>query len=308
MIRTVGARTLLAGMVLAAGVLGTGSAPGASAPQTQAAAPQLAPEADTSCDTTKSLPPAENSNGDKIRRIRQRGSLIVGVDQNSYNWGFRNPQTGRIEGFDIDLARAIAKSILGDPDKVVLKSVPTSQRIVAVQSQDVDLVVRTMTITCDRMKQVAFSTPYFRVAQRLVVPKSAHVTSLAQGLKGKRACVAQNSSSHIELTRDSRGAASVTPLENQLDCLVLMQQGLVDATLTDNVLAAAQAAQDPMVEVAGEPLLPAYMGVAMNTSDPDLVAWVNQVLVDYRSSGGWQSSYNHWLAASMGNSPSDYLP
>ncbi|GAA2140856.1 glutamate ABC transporter substrate-binding protein [Kitasatospora kazusensis] len=298
---------LVAVVALAAGALGAGTSQGAT--ERVAAAPRLAPAApaDSGCDM-RSLPPSTYEGGSKVQAIKKAGKLVVGVDQNSYHWGFRNPQTGRIEGFDIDLARAVAKSILGDPDKITFKTVPTARRIEAVKNGEVDLITRTMTITCDRLTQISFSAPYFSSGQRLVVPKAAKVTSVAQGLKGRRACVADQSSSQTELARNSRGAASVKVVENQLDCLVLMQLGQVDATLTDTVLAAAQTSQDPTVEMAGETIAPAFMGIAMKKEDTDLVARVNQVLADYRADGGWQDSYNRWLAPSMGVSSAQYLP
>ncbi|MFF2626502.1 glutamate ABC transporter substrate-binding protein [Kitasatospora griseola] len=306
--RTARSRFLVAAAVLAAGVLGTGSADGAGGPAPRAAleAPAApAAPADT-CDPTDSLPPRQTV-GAKIAKIRERGTLIVGVDQNSYHWGFRNPQTGRIEGFDLDLAHALAKSLLGDPDRITLKTVPTPRRVEAVKNGEVDLIARTMTITCERKKDIAFSVPYFRVAQRAVVPKAAHATTLDGALKGKRACVAQTSSSEAELKRNPHSTVSVLALESQLDCLVRMQLGEVDATLTDIELAAAQVAQDPMVEMVGEPFLPAYMGVAMNQNDTDLIAWVNQVLADRQTDGSWRASYDHWLRDTMG-APDPYLP
>ncbi|GAA0696549.1 glutamate ABC transporter substrate-binding protein [Kitasatospora atroaurantiaca] len=306
--RTVRTRVLLLAAVVAAGLLGAGTSHGA--PGVAAHVPERAPEqaaAGPADDCSgQTLPPSSAESGPKVQEIKHRGTLIVGVDQNSYHWGFRNPQTGRIEGFDIDLARAVAKAVLGDPEKVTFKTVPTAKRIEAIRTGQVDLITRTMTITCDRWKEISFSAPYFASGQRLVVPKAAKVTTMAQGLNGKRACVADQSSSQAELKRDSRGASEVKVQENQLDCLVLMQLGKVDATLTDVALAAAQAAQDPTVEVAGETIAPAHMGIAMKKEDTDLVARVNQVLVDYRADGGWQASYDRWLASSMGASSAEY--
>ncbi|WP_405011259.1 glutamate ABC transporter substrate-binding protein [Kitasatospora sp. NBC_01539] len=314
-IRTTGTRAAAgaaaAALAVTAAVLGTGgdarTAPDLPVPAAAvAAAPGLAPAAD--CDPTRSAPPAKDASGAKIRQIRQRGTLIVGVDQNSFNWGFRNPQNGRIEGFDIDLARAVAASVLGDPDKVTLKTVPTARRIDAIKNNEVDIITRTMSITCDRLKEVAFSVPYFRSGQQAVVPRSSKATTVAEAFRGKRACTPASSSSDVELKRDPRGASEVKVVENQLDCLVLMQLGLIDVTLTDTTLAAAQAAQDPTVRVLKETILPGYTGVAVNKSAPDLVAWVNQTLADYRAGGGWQRSYDRWLAPSMGASSAQYLP
>ncbi|MGE7436952.1 glutamate ABC transporter substrate-binding protein [Kitasatospora sp. NPDC001175] len=299
--------------VLAAWLLGAGG-PGApvrtAVQRPEAVPPQAAPASAGGCED-RTPAPSRSESGPKVQQIKQRGTLIIGVDQNSYHWGYRNPQTGRVEGFDIDLARAVAKALLGDPDKVTYRTVPTAKRMEAVKNGQVDLIARTMTITCERWQEIAFSAPYFASGQRLVVPKAAKVTSLAQGLRGSRACVADQSSSQAVLSpggnRNPYGTAGIRVVENQLDCLVLMQLGQVDATLTDTALAAAQAAQDPTVEQAGEQIAFAHMGIAMRKEDTDLVARVNQVLVDYRADGGWRASYDHWLAGSMGADPAAYL-
>ncbi|GLW57402.1 glutamate ABC transporter substrate-binding protein [Kitasatospora phosalacinea] len=307
-------RTLLAAAALLAGLLGGGgSAAGAGGTRGEAlvhaaaAAPQSAPEAEN-CDTGTSLPPAQRD-GARIQEIRKRGYLIVGVDQSAYNWGYRDSQTGRIEGFDIDLARAVARSVLGDPDKVRLKTIATADRVELLRAQPrtIDLIARAMTVTCDRLEQISFSSPYFKVSQRVVAPKAAHARSVAEALGGKRVCAALNSSSHSELKRDPHGAASVVTPDNQLDCLVLMELGEADATLSDSSLAAAMVAQDQTMELAGESFLPTYMGVGISKDDTDLIAWVNQVLVDWRNNGGWQASYDRWLRPVMGD-PGPYRP
>ncbi|WP_157531437.1 MULTISPECIES: glutamate ABC transporter substrate-binding protein [unclassified Kitasatospora] len=308
--RTVRTRALVVAAALAAGLVGAGTSHGvpgvvATAP---AAAPQV-PAAEPTGDCSEQTPAASPSlNGRKVQEIRARGTLVVGVDQNSYNWGFRNPQSGQLEGFDIELSRAIAKAVLGDPGKITFRTVTTPKRIEAIRNGTVDLVVRTMTINCERRKDIAFSAPYFSSGQRLVVPKSAKAATAAEGLQGKRACAAQQSSSETELKKPGYGTSSVTIVENQLDCLVLMQLGKVDATLTDSTLAAAQAAQDPTVRLGGETIIPAKMGIGLKQEDTDLAALVNQVLLDYRANGGWQAAYDRWLAASMGTSSAPYLP
>lgn len=307
--RTTGTRIAAGAVVLAVLVAGTGSSRGADGPSgapgpvAQAAAP--AAEQAENCDTATSLRPAKNLNGKAIQKIKTEGKLVVGVDLNSYNWGYRDPLDGKVKGFDIDLAKAIAKSILGDENAITLKAVPTARRVEAVKLGEVDMVIRTMTITCERLKEVAFSAPYFRVSQSLVVPKGVEATTVAEGMHGKRVCAAASSSSSVELASGKHATAEVRIVENQLDCLVLMQLGEIDATLADTVLAHAQVAQDPMVHIVGEQIVPAFMGIAMSKEAPDLVAWVNAVLGEYDSSNGWQAAYDKWLAPSMNTEPGD---
>ncbi|MFF8911924.1 glutamate ABC transporter substrate-binding protein [Streptomyces sp. NPDC015032] len=265
-------------------------------------------------DPEASLPPSSGS-GPNIEKIKRRGKLIAGVDQNSFSWGYRDPETRSLEGFDIDLVRAIAKDILGDPDAVIFRAIPTNQRIAALENDKVDVVVRTMTINCARLDQVSFSTAYFQAGQQVLAPKKSTITGFDTSLAGKRVCTAEGSTAYEALEKQSFGAVFKDPhdgtgadedqltVPNQLDCLVRLQLGEVDAIVTDNALAAGQAAQDPAVELKGDkPFTTEYYGVAAKLGANDLVARVNQVLVDYRSGGAdspWMVSYRKWLEAGL---------
>ncbi|MFG3225555.1 glutamate ABC transporter substrate-binding protein [Kitasatospora sp. NPDC048194] len=319
--RTVRTRSaaVLAALAACATVLGGGAAPatanGANA-ATTAAAPQAVQQPqqgqqgqqsqDDACDVYKSVPPS-TEDGRAVKAIKAKHSLVIGVDQNSYRWGSRNPNTGQIEGFDIDLARAIGTAIMGNQGQVVLKPVATADRVDAVKNGRVDLIVRTMTVTCDRMKDVAFSTPYFSISQRVLVPKASPATNLDDAINGHRACAAKGSTAASVLDA-KKTAKQVVTVENQLDCLVLMQLGKVDATMTDDGLAAGQAAQDQTVRIVDGDTQPAVIGIAMLKTSPDLTARVNQVLADYHAGGEWGRSYDRWLKPYMQNDAEHYWP
>ncbi|WBB64655.1 glutamate ABC transporter substrate-binding protein [Streptomyces sp. WMMC500] len=264
-----------------------------------AVAAQPAKAGQEECESPEaSLRPSASASGDGVERIVDRGYLIAGIDQNSYQWGYRNPLTGKLEGFDIDLARAIAGEILGDESKVVFRSIPTSERIPALQEKRVDVVVRTMTINCERIQEVAFSTEYFTGDQQVLAPADSDVTGFDESLDGKRVCTADGSTGQGALEEGSYGA-EVMLVPNQLDCLVRLQLGEADAVVTDNALAAGQAAQDPSMKLFGTLGSAEPYGVAMNIDDEDLVRRVNKLLEDYRKDGRWKAAYEKWLADAM---------
>ncbi|MEV6107081.1 glutamate ABC transporter substrate-binding protein [Streptomyces sp. NPDC051940] len=237
------------------------------------------------------------ADGPAVSRIKDKGRLVVGIDQNSYQWGYRNPQTGALEGFDIDLVKAIAAELGISQDHIVYRAIPTVQRIPALKGRKVDMVVRTMTINCKRLEDVEFSTAYFKAGQQVLAPKNSGITGFDDTLNGKRVCAAEGSTAQ-EFIEEKLTGATVVPVPNQLDCLVRVQLGLADAVITDNALGAGQAAQDPSMGLVGQPLTEEFYGVAMNKADRDLVARVNKVLEDYRG-GPWQTAYNKWLADVM---------
>lgn len=258
-------------------------------------------------------PAPSDADGATIDAIKTRGYLTVGVDQNSYRWGYRNPNgsSGALEGFDIDLVTAIAKNIFGSsysPEKVRFRAIPTDQRIPAIQKKSVDMVVRTMTINCERAGKVAFSAPYFVTGQQVLAPKGSTITGHNNSLADKRVCSAKGSTAHDQLAADKTAhtlPASVDiedTVPNQLDCLVKLQLGETDAVVTDGALAASLAAQDPTVELKGAPFTTEYYGVAMNLEATDLVQRVNRILETYRTStgpDGWHASYTKWLLPTL---------
>ncbi|WP_329140750.1 glutamate ABC transporter substrate-binding protein [Streptomyces sp. NBC_01476] len=267
----------------------------------------------SACDTPEaSLDPGLGStDGAAVQAIVKRGRLRVGIDQNSYLWGFRDPATGQLAGFDIDIVKAIATDILGPDAKVQYLTVPTAKRFDRLDDGTVDMVVRTVSITCDRLAQADFSTAYFTAGQQLLVPDGSAITGYNGTLRGKTVCAASGSTGLTRLTGTGGGTkesdaqrfgATVMPVENQLDCLVRVQLGLADAVFTDNALAAGQAAQDPSMHLVGIPVTREPYGVAMQKGHPDLVRRVNRVLAAYEAGGAdsrWMASYQHWLAADL---------
>ncbi|WP_345538675.1 glutamate ABC transporter substrate-binding protein [Phytohabitans rumicis] len=264
--------------------------------------PAVAPSAvppEPACDPRASLRP-DGTDGSTVEKIRARGRLIAGVDQNNYLFGFRDPFTGKLAGFDIDLVREIAKAIFGDAEKVQYRVVTQAERLTAVNGQ-VDLVANSMTITCARRELVEFSTNYLDSGQRVLVPEGSTVKGI-DDLGGKRVCSAANTTS-IQAVIDAPSKPVAISAVDWTDCLVLLQQGQVDAiSTTDNVLAGL-AAQDPTTRIVGPRFTDEPHGLAFSRTAPDFVRFVNGVLDDLRANGTWTALYTRWLAPTLGPAP-----
>ncbi|GAB2912463.1 glutamate ABC transporter substrate-binding protein [Rhodococcus aerolatus] len=304
-----GAAALLAAVLLA----GCGATAPVASPDVVVAAPlpagaaeatsAPAPPAAQSCDTASLAPgprPREVAPGSATAAIVQRGRLVVGVDQNTYLFGFRNPFTGRLEGFDIDIAREVARDLLGDPDRITFRVLTSAQRIPALQAGDVDLVVRTMTVTCDRLQQVGFSSVYYQAAQRILARTDAGITGAAT-LGGKRVCATTGSTS-VSTLLALDPAPTVVSVADWTDCLVLVQQGQADAVSTDDSILAGLKTQDPYLDVVGEPLSPEPYGIGVRKESTDLQRYVNGVLDRIRADGTWAAIYGRWLSG-LGPTP-----
>jgi polar amino acid transport system substrate-binding protein len=245
--------------------------------------------------------------GSYMRTIQDRGRLIAGVSADTLLLASRNPVSGRIEGFDIDMLRAISQAIFGSPDKIELRVITAAQRLPALVDGTVDIVARNMTITCARWDEIAFSSEYYRSGQKVMVRLGAttesgeEITGLAD-LAGQKVC-APNGSTSMENLRTFEEVEPVGA-DTHTGCLVLFQQGAVDAITGDDTVLAGLAAQDPYVEVVTSPAFTAEpYGIGVNQSHTDFVRFVNGVLESMRDDGRWTTSYDTWLAESLGPAP-----
>jgi polar amino acid transport system substrate-binding protein len=271
------------------------AAPAAAAGAQAAAGP--AGQAAASCDPEASSlapgGPPEVTAGSDMAVIRKRGYLVAGVDQSTYHFGYLNPLDGQLEGFDIDMIRAVAKAIFGDAGKVEFKAISDAQRIPDVVDGKVDIVAHTMTITCDRLQQVDFSSVYFEAHQQVLVPENSHADGLA-GLGGQKVCATTGSDS-VSTIKNYPSHPQVVQVPFWTDCLVRLQQDEVAAISTDNSILAGLKAQDPFTKIVGPQLTNEPYGLAISKQHPDLVRFVNAVLATEESDGGWAASYKRWV-------------
>jgi len=247
--------------------------------------------------------PSQMPGGTYMRTIQERGSLVVGVDQNTLLLGARDPVDGQIKGFEIDLARQIAKAVFGDENRVELKAISSAQRLPFVQNQTIDLAVDAVTVNCARLQQVTFSTIYYDASQKVLVPTDSTATQL-QDLAGQKVCATKGSTS-LEFIRHYPSTPPLVPYPVDLrsDCLVALQEGRVDAISSDDAILAGFQAQDPYTKIVGPPLTDEPYGMAINQDHPEFVRFVNGVLDGMRADGIWSAIYAKWLSPVVGTSP-----
>lgn len=255
-----------------------------------------------------SIRPTNRSVKERVPRIVQRGRIVVGVAQSLNRLAFRSPATGDLAGFEVDIAREIARDIFGDPDAIEFRFVESVNRDQALASGDLDVVVRTMSLDTERQKNVEFSIPYLRVREQLLVQQNSGVTSF-DDLSTKTVCTSSDSTSTQSVRRFDIDRLLKT--RTWTDCLLAMQRHQADAIFTDNAILSGLQAQDPSTELVGNDWRDHYYAVAMappgvprNTRG--LVEQVNSTLERIRSDGTWQRLYDKWMATYLGQaSPSD---
>jgi len=262
---------------------------------------------DNDCDLTASLrpfPDRDQANA-AVANIRNRGRLIVGLDIGSNLFSFRDPITGEITGFDVDIAGEVARDIFGSPSQVEYRILSSADRITALQNNQVDIVVKTMSITCDRKKLVNFSTVYLVANQRILAPRDSAI-SQASDLSGKRVCAVKGTTS-LQRIQEISPPPIIVEVVTWADCLVALQQRQVDAVSTDDSILAGLVAQDPYLHIVGPSMNEEPYGIGINLANTGLVRFVNGTLERVRRDGTWNTLYRKWLTV-LGPPPAPPVP
>ncbi|MFL9826619.1 transporter substrate-binding domain-containing protein [Rhodoplanes sp. SY1] len=240
--------------------------------------------------TARSLIQSEGL-GRSMDQFESKDRLIAGVSFDIPGMGYKDPRTGAIEGFEPDLARAIAQDIFGAPDRVDFHQVHDAGRIQALQDHAVDMVISQLTITPDRAEQVLFSTPYCVTGEAILVPTDSTIERF-EDLAGKRIAVTAGSVSirRMQAALPSLPGATlvVTPLS--AGNLEAVAKGEADAASNDliNLTLMQRRADHPeryrIIDI-GKRFDPKPFGAAVEKSRHALVARLNQAIERLKANG-----------------------
>ncbi|WP_420098373.1 transporter substrate-binding domain-containing protein [Corynebacterium sp.] len=261
---------------------------------------------DTDARTGQDVAPAR-----RVPAIVERGRLVVGVAQSLNQLGFRDPVTGELAGFEIDLAREIARDIFGDPDRIEYRYVEGNDLEDVLSAGTVDLVIRTFTITRPRQEQVEFSVPYLTTYPRILAMRDSGITG-AQDLGDKTVCVTHDSTNLQEL-REDIPHQDILATQTWSDCLMAIQRRQADAIYSDSAILSGLQAQDPYTEIIGDSTDGTDYGVAAalpgDRDTAGLIRQVNSTMERLREDGTWNDIYDEWLEGYLGDAsqpPAEY--
>jgi ABC-type amino acid transport substrate-binding protein len=224
-------------------------------------------------------------------KIQAAGEIKIGVKYDVPPFGFKNPQTDDIEGFDVDFGQAIA-------DKLGVKAnfieAISDNRIPFLQDGTVDLVLSTMTINAERAQEIGFSEPYYIAQGRILVPQDSDIAGI-DDLAGKKVCTALGSTYEATL-KEQAPDADLRLVDAYSECLELLQNGAVDAISTDDVILTGMIIQDDTLKLTeDEPLTTEPYGAGLPKDDAEFKEFVDGVLEEYKSDGGWAEAYDKWV-------------
>lgn len=236
----------------------------------------------------------EASGSPTLDAIKKRDKLVVGVKYDTRLFGLKDPASGNVEGFDIDIAKALAKKILGDENKIELKEVTSKTRIPMLKNGDIDAIVATMTITEERKEQVEFSDVYFNAGQSLLVKKGSPITGLQDVKKGVKVLAVKGSTS-VDNIKEKAPEATVLQFETYLDAFNALKAGQGDVLTTDNAILMGLSSQDSNYVLVGDTFTDEPYGIAVVKGDTGFAKTINDTLAEMKQDGSYAAIYKKWF-------------
>jgi ABC-type amino acid transport substrate-binding protein len=232
---------------------------------------------------------------DGLEDARRRGRLVVGVKADFPPFGYKDG-TGRIVGFDVEIARLLARALFGEDGRLELVEVTSGSRIPFLYSNWVDLLVATMTVTEDRQRVLEFSEPYFLSGSLLLVPlvpDGSGIRDLAD-IDGKRVAVVEGSV-QVEDLRQVAPGALLEPFDTVPEAVAALKGGGVDAFCQDDVLVVSLDRANPDLVAVGKPFLPRPYAAAVRKGETVFARWIGSQLEKSREEGVygrlWQTHF-----------------
>jgi ABC-type amino acid transport substrate-binding protein len=229
--------------------------------------------------------------GTPLGDIQEKGEIAIGVKYDVPPFGFNNPQSGKVEGFDVDLGQAIADKLGVEPKFIEAIS---DNRIPFLQDGTADVILSTMTINEERVGEIDFSDPYFIAKGRILVKKGNSEITGVDTLAGKSVCTALGSTYEATIKQQAPDA-KLKLVDSYSECLESLQNGSVDAISTDDVILTGMIIQDDTLQLVGDELTQEPYGAGIKKGNTELRDFVNQVFEEYKQDGRYDKTYEKWV-------------
>jgi glutamate transport system substrate-binding protein len=293
-----------------AGASGSASSCTKAAPSTVASSSAAASSAAASAPASSaaSSAPAAAAGAAGLVEKGEGGSLTIGVKFDQPGLGLKAAD-GTMSGFDVEVAKYVAKKLGVEESGITWKETPSAQRETALQNQEVDLIAATYSITDKRLAVVDFAGPYFVAHQDLLVKSDNSTICGPNDLNGKLLCSVKGSTSAQRIKDTFAADVQLKEYGGYSDCIQALKTGAVDAVTTDDVILAGYAAQSPNdYKVVGNGFSNENYGIGIHKGDTAGAEAVSAALAEMISDGSWKKALTDTVGPSGYTIPAPPTP
>lgn len=229
-----------------------------------------------------------------LSHAKMMNKIVVGVKDDSRPFGFLD-ENNIPQGFDIDVAKGIAKHILGDENAVEFVFVTPQSRITDLNTKKVDMIIAAMSVTPSRKSVVAFSTPYFVAGQAIMVKANSKIYSLSD-LNGKNVGFVLGTTGEKAI-RQLAPAANLRAAKTYPEIFNLLKTGEIEAILADDGILYGLLSQSNGYKILPKRYTREYYSVALRQGEEsqELLDEVNSALNYMQQKGILNRIKDKWI-------------
>lgn len=251
----------------------------------------------------KQQTPQDSATPSSIEQIKKNGIVRIGVFTDKPPFGYLDAQ-GKNQGFDVEIAKHVAKDLLGDENKVQFVSTEAANRVEYLKSNKVDIIFANLTVTPERAQAVDFSRPYLKVSLGVVSPKAHLITSLDQ-LKDKTVLLNKGTTADSFFTKQ-HPEIKLQKYEQNTETFDALKDGRGAAVAHDNLLVLAWAKENPDYQVGISSLgQHDFIAPAVRKGNTELLNWLNSDLDKLKKDGVMHQAYEKTLKPIYANGISE---
>lgn len=232
---------------------------------------------------------------DVLTEDMQSQRITWGVKADTRLFGLENIRTGKLEGFEIDLAKALTKKILGPNGKCTFVPVTSGTRVPLLKNGNIDAIMATMTITPERAKQVDFTHSYFDAGQSLLVKKGSPIKNIKDLNKHGEVILGVAGSNSVKNVAKFAPRAQVLQLPDYAQAMTALKSKQGNALTTDNGILYGMAAENPGYEVVGGNFTKEPYGIAVNKNQARFRNKLNWALTEVEKDGTYNRLLLKWF-------------
>lgn len=227
-----------------------------------------------------------------MEAIQKKGKLVVGTSLDGPGFSLLNPTTNQPEGFEVDLARLLAKKLTGSEENVEFVPVLSQNRFAFVQTGRIDLALATATINDERKKLVSFAGPYYVAGQDVLLAKSNTTVHTPADLNNQTVCVVTGTDAGANLLKLAPNA-KLASLADEKSCAEGVTDGRYVALIDDGAVLVPFVMLSPdKLKILGKPFTQEPYGIVLKHDDAVFRSWVDTQLAQSISDGTWMKLYN----------------
>ena len=218
-------------------------------------------------------------------------AIVIGTKFDQPGLGLRNPD-GSMSGFDVDVAKFVAKELGYTEEQIEWKESPSGQRENLIANDQVSYIVATYSITDARKEKVDFAGPYLITGQSLLVRADTTDITGAESLANNKKLCSVSGSTPAQRIKDKYPGVQLQQYDTYSACVEALKNGAIDAVTTDEVILAGYAAQSPGVfKVVGKPFSEEKYGIGLKKGDTDMRTKINDALAKMEKDGAWKAAF-----------------